>query len=44
MQQLLFDGSEVPNWILKVQYYFKHLLMPEEHRLHYVVILFDPPA
>ncbi|XP_047965215.1 uncharacterized protein LOC125209670 [Salvia hispanica] len=44
LHQPRFDGSEVANWISRVQYYFEHLLMPEENRLHYVVMLFDPPA
>lgn len=44
MQQPRFEGTDAANWISRVQYYFEHLLMPEEHRLHYVVMLFDPPA
>ncbi|XP_042031379.1 uncharacterized protein LOC121778137 [Salvia splendens] len=44
MHQPRFDGSEAASWISRVQYYFEHLLMPEEHRLHYVIMLFDPPA
>ncbi|XP_042012417.1 uncharacterized protein LOC121760890 [Salvia splendens] len=44
MHQPRFDGSEAATWISRVQYYFEHLLMPEEHRLHYVIMLFDPPA
>ncbi|XP_042032261.1 uncharacterized protein LOC121778950 [Salvia splendens] len=44
MQQPRFDGTDAANWISRVQYYFEHLLMPEDHRLHYVVMFFDPPA
>ncbi|XP_047979333.1 uncharacterized protein LOC125221252 [Salvia hispanica] len=39
-----FDGSDAPNWISRVQYYFDHKRIPEAERLHYVVMLFDPPA
>ncbi|XP_042035243.1 uncharacterized protein LOC121781586 [Salvia splendens] len=39
-----FDGSEATNWIARVQYYFNHLMMPDAQRLHYAVMLFDPPA
>ncbi|XP_042017759.1 uncharacterized protein LOC121765623 [Salvia splendens] len=39
-----FDGSNATNWISRVEYYFNHKLMPEEDRLHYTVMLFEPPA
>ncbi|XP_042045728.1 uncharacterized protein LOC121792000 [Salvia splendens] len=39
-----FDGSDASNWISRVQYYFDHIMMPEDHRLHYTVMLFDPPV
>ncbi|XP_042027297.1 uncharacterized protein LOC121774499 [Salvia splendens] len=39
-----FDGSDAPNWISRVQYYFDHKRIPEAERLHYVVMLFDLPA
>ncbi|XP_042002546.1 uncharacterized protein LOC121751819 [Salvia splendens] len=39
-----FDGSDAKNWISRVEYYFDHIMMPEEDRLHYAVMLFDPPA
>ncbi|XP_042016094.1 uncharacterized protein LOC121764074 [Salvia splendens] len=39
-----FDGSDAPNWISRVQYFFDHKRIPEAERLHYVVMLFDPPA
>lgn len=39
-----FDGSNASNWISRVDYYFDHLQMPDEERLHYVVMLFQPPA
>ncbi|XP_042006094.1 uncharacterized protein LOC121754869 [Salvia splendens] len=39
-----FDGSDATNWVSRVQYYFNHLLMPDAQRLHYAVMLFDPPA
>lgn len=39
-----FDGSDAANWISRVKYYFDHLMMPEAQRLHYAVMLFDPPA
>ena len=44
MQAPRFDGSEATNWITRVKYYFDRLMLPEAHRLHYVVMLFDPPA
>lgn len=39
-----FNGSDVTSWISRVQYFFDHIGMPIDHRLHYVVMLFDPPA
>ena len=39
-----FDRSDAANWISRVQYYFDHMMIPETDRLHYVVMLFDPPA
>ncbi|XP_042016453.1 uncharacterized protein LOC121764507 [Salvia splendens] len=39
-----FNGADAPNWISRVQYYFDHKRIPESERLHYVVMLFDPPA
>ncbi|KAL1562610.1 hypothetical protein AAHA92_05174 [Salvia divinorum] len=39
-----FDGSNVMSWISRVQYYFDHWMLPDDHRLHYVVMLFDPPV
>ncbi|XP_042031572.1 uncharacterized protein LOC121778308 [Salvia splendens] len=39
-----FDGSDASNWISRVEYYFDHLQMADEDRLHYVVMLFQPPA
>lgn len=39
-----FDGSDTPSWIARVQYYFDHLQLPDADRLHYVVMLFHPPA
>ncbi|XP_042065700.1 uncharacterized protein LOC121809231 [Salvia splendens] len=39
-----FDGTDVSSWISRVEYYFDHIMMPEEDRLHYAVMLFDPPA
>lgn len=39
-----FDGSDTSNWISRVQYYFDHFDIPEHDRLHYVVMLFQPPA
>lgn len=39
-----FDGRDATNWVSRVQYYFDHLMMPYAQRLHYAVMLFDPPA
>lgn len=39
-----FDGSDTASWIAHVQYYFDHLGLPDADRLHYVVMLFPPPA
>ncbi|XP_042005941.1 uncharacterized protein LOC121754689 [Salvia splendens] len=39
-----FNGSEAVNWISRVQYYFNHMGTPEDHRLHYVVMMFEGPA
>ena len=39
-----FDGTDATNWVSRVQYYFDHLMLPEAQRLHYAVMLFDPPA
>ncbi|XP_042065432.1 uncharacterized protein LOC121808942 [Salvia splendens] len=39
-----FDGSDATNWISRVQYYFDHVMMPDAQRLHYAVMMFDPPA
>ncbi|XP_041999909.1 uncharacterized protein LOC121749403 [Salvia splendens] len=39
-----FDGSDATNWISRVQYYFDHVMMPDAQRLHYAVMVFDPPA
>lgn len=39
-----FDGSDASNWISRVDYYFNHLQMNDDDRLHYVVMLFQPPA
>ncbi|XP_042016185.1 uncharacterized protein LOC121764193 [Salvia splendens] len=39
-----FDGSDATNWVSRVQYYFNHLMMSDAQRLHYAVMLFDPPA
>ncbi|XP_042019016.1 uncharacterized protein LOC121766845 [Salvia splendens] len=39
-----FDGSDATNWVSQVQFYFNHLMMPDAQRLHYAVMLFDPPA
>ena len=44
MEPPRFDGSDANNWIYRVKYYFDHLMMPQAQRLHYVVMLFDPPA
>lgn len=37
-----FDDSEVNNWIRGVRYYFNHVGTPEAHRLHYVIMHFEP--
>ncbi|XP_047965656.1 uncharacterized protein LOC125210120 [Salvia hispanica] len=39
-----FDGSEAANWISRVEYYFEHMGTPENHRLHYVVMMFEGQA
>ncbi|XP_042008927.1 uncharacterized protein LOC121757445 [Salvia splendens] len=39
-----FDGTDATSWISRVHYYFDHVMMPEAQRLHYAVMLFDPPA
>ncbi|XP_042030060.1 uncharacterized protein LOC121776994 [Salvia splendens] len=39
-----FDGSDASNWISRVEYYFDHLQLADEDRLHYVVMLFQPLA
>ncbi|XP_042051252.1 uncharacterized protein LOC121796474 [Salvia splendens] len=39
-----FNGMDAPSWISRVQFYFDHLMLPVDQRLHYVVMLFDPPA
>lgn len=39
-----FDGSDATNWVSRVQYYFDHVMMPDAQRLHYAVMLLDPPA
>lgn len=44
MEPPYFDGSDASSWIARVQYYFDHLQLPEADRLHYVVMLFNPPA
>ncbi|KAL1550842.1 hypothetical protein AAHA92_18755 [Salvia divinorum] len=44
MDKPRFDGTDVHNWISRVQYYFDHIMLPDEHRLHYVVMLFDAPV
>lgn len=38
------DGSNVVSWISRVQFYFDHFSLPEDHRLHYAVMLFEPPV
>lgn len=44
MEAPKFDGSEASNWIACVQYYFDHLSIPDPERLHYVVMLIQPPV
>lgn len=39
-----FDGSDANNWIRGIQYYFDHVGIPKNHRLHFVIPLFDPPV
>lgn len=40
----MFDGSEASSWVTRINYYFDHIMLPEDQRLHYVVLLFSPPA
>ncbi|XP_042032774.1 uncharacterized protein LOC121779504 [Salvia splendens] len=42
MEPPRFDGSEVNNWIRGIQFYFDHVGTPDSHRLHYVIMLFEP--
>lgn len=44
MDPPIFDGSDVQSWVTRVQYFFEHIRLPEEQRLHYVVMLFAPPT
>ncbi|XP_057786354.1 uncharacterized protein LOC131003815 [Salvia miltiorrhiza] len=44
MEPPIFDGSEAQSWVTRIQYYFDHIKMPENQRLHYVVMLFAPPT
>ncbi|XP_041995638.1 uncharacterized protein LOC121745745 [Salvia splendens] len=44
MKPSRFNGTEAPSWISRVQFYFDQLMLPVDQRLHYVVMLFDPPA
>ncbi|KAL1564357.1 hypothetical protein AAHA92_06709 [Salvia divinorum] len=44
MEAPRFNGSDAASWISRVQYYFDHLMFPDDYRLHYVVMLFDPPV
>lgn len=44
MDPPVFDGSDVHSWINRIQYYFDHIMLPDEQRLHYVVMLFASPA
>lgn len=44
MESPLFDGMDAQSWVTHIQYYFDHIMLQEEHRLHYVVMLFSPPA
>ncbi|KAL1555207.1 hypothetical protein AAHA92_15677 [Salvia divinorum] len=39
-----FDGSNEPSWISRIEFYFDHIMLPEDHRLHFVIMLFDPPV
>lgn len=44
MDPPLFDGSDAQSWVTRIRYYFDHIQLPDEQRLHYVVMLFSPPA
>lgn len=44
MDPPLFDGSDAQGWVTRIQYYFDHISLPVDYRLHYVVMLFSPPA
>lgn len=44
MKSPRFDSSDAVNWISRVQYYFDHMGTPEDHRLHYVVMMFEGQA
>lgn len=44
MDPPLFDGTDAQSWVTRIQYYFDHIMLPEEQRLHYVMMLFVPPA
>lgn len=44
MDPPLFDGSDTQSWVTRIQYYFDHIMFPDDQRLHYVVMLFSPSA
>lgn len=44
MDPPFFDGSEAQSWVTRIQCYFDHIMLPDAQRLHYVVMLFSPPA
>lgn len=44
MDPPIFDGSDAQSWVTRIQYYFDHIMLPEDQHLHYVVMLFSPPA
>lgn len=44
MDPPVFDGTAAHSWATRIQYYFDHIQLPEDQRLHYAVMLFAPPS
>lgn len=39
-----FDGSNAQSWVTCINYYFDHIMLPPDQRLHIVIMLFAPPT
>lgn len=44
MEPPTFDGSDAQSWVTRISYFFDHIMLAEEQRIHYAVMLFVPPA